>query len=225
MTPILFFAAGMGTRMRHLTSDKPKPLVRVAGKALLDHALDLSQNVAVGPRIVNIHHKGQMIRDHLAGSDLLFSDESDLLLETGGGLRQAMPLIGASPALTMNTDAVWSGPNPIAQLLAGWRDEMEGLLLLVPKQNAVGHTGQGDFEMDAQGRLQRRAGNIYTGLQMIRTDTLQAIPDDAFSMNVVWDQMIARSGLFGIVYDGRWCDVGRPESIPLAETMLGYTDV
>lgn len=225
MTPILFFAAGKGTRMRHLTHDKPKPLVQVGSKTLLDHALDLSDGVTVGPRVVNLHYKGDMIRDHLIGTNILFSDERDKLLETGGGLRHALPLLNQSPAITMNTDAVWNGPNPIAHVLANWHPKMEALLLLVPKQNAIGHAGVGDFKMDTDGRLQRGAGNIYTGLQMIRTETLDDIQETEFSMNVVWDQMIARGGVFGTVYDGRWCDVGQPQSIPLAEAMIGYPHV
>lgn len=217
-TPVLLFAAGLGTRMGALTRDRPKALVPVAGCALIDHALALT--TGVGPHVVNVHYKADMLRTHLAGRDIAISDETDLLRETGGGLRHALPLLSGNPVVTMNTDAVWHGPNPVAQLRTAWRAGMEALLLLVPPAQVTGHKGKGDFAIDSAGRLTRAAAHIYTGLQMIRTETLGAIKAEVFSMNVVWDQMAARGGLYGMVYDGQWCDVGQPESIPLAEAML-----
>ncbi|MEJ6396618.1 nucleotidyltransferase family protein [Yoonia sp. 208BN28-4] len=219
MTPILLFAAGKGTRMHPLTHDRPKPLIEVAGKTLLDHALDLTADQPLGPRVVNLHYKGGMIRDHLVGQDVAFSPE-ETLLETGGGLRHALPVLKGSPVVTLNTDAVWRGDNPVAALLSAWRDEMDALLLVVPQDHAIGHHGRGDFALDENGKLSRGAGTIYTGLQMVRTDLLDHMPDGAFSMNLLWDKMIARGGLHGLLYDGLWCDVGQPDSIPLAERML-----
>ena len=217
-TPVLLFAAGLGTRMGDLTRDRPKALVPVAGRALIDHALDLTDGI--GPLVVNVHYKADMLRAHLEGRDIAISDETDLLRETGGGLRHALPLLPGDPVITMNTDAVWRGPNPVAQLQKHWRQEMEALLLLVPKPQVTGHKGKGDFTVDDAGRLTRAPEHIYTGVQMIRTGTLAGIDADVFSMNVVWDQMAARGRLFGVVYDGQWCDVGQPDSIPLAEAML-----
>lgn len=217
-TPVLLFAAGLGTRMGELTHDRPKALIQVAGRALIDHALDLT--AGVGPHVVNVHYKADMLRAHLAGRDVTMSDETDLLRETGGGLRHALPLLPGDPVITMNTDAIWRGPNPVTQLRGAWRDGMEALLLLVPPAQVTGHKGKGDFAMDDAGRLTRAPAHIYTGLQMIRTKTLGAITTEVFSMNVVWDQMATRGGLYGVVYDGQWCDVGQPESIPLAEAML-----
>ncbi|MBE0413882.1 nucleotidyltransferase family protein [Yoonia sp.] len=216
--PILLFAAGRGTRMAPLTDDRPKPLIKVAGRALIDHALDLTEGQ--GLRVVNAHYKADMLRRHLAGRDIAISDETDLLRETGGGLRHALPLLPGNPVITMNTDAVWRGPNPVAQLRSAWRDEIEALLLLVPPAQVVGHTGKGDFAMDAKGRLTRAPAHVFSGVQMIRTDTLATIEKEVFSMNLVWDQMAARGGLFGVIYPGQWCDVGQPDSIPLAEAML-----
>lgn len=218
--PILLFAAGMGTRMGALTASRPKPLIPVAGKPLIDHALDLATKARTGTKVVNLHYKGQMIRDHLAGHNILFSDEAGGLLETGGGLRNALPLLGGSPVLTMNTDAVWNGPNPVAHILNAWDDRMEALLLMVAPKNVHGHLGKGDFQIDRDGRLQRAPGAIYTGVQIIRTEALQGISEQAFSMNIVWDQIAARGGLYGALYGGQWCDVGQPESIPIAEAML-----
>ncbi len=217
---MLLFAAGLGTRMGELVADRPKPLITVAGRTLIDHALDQADTPGIGAKVVNVHYRAKMVRDYLAGRDIAFSDETAGLLETGGGLRHALPLLGANPVVTMNTDAVWQGPNPVRTVLDAWRDKMEALLLMVPKARVSGHLGKGDFRLDAAGRLHRAPDAIYTGVQIIRTETLAEIAEKAFSMNVVWDQMAARGGLFGVTYAGRWCDVGQPSSIPLAEAML-----
>ncbi len=223
MTPdaVMIFAAGLGTRMGDLTRDRPKPLVPVGGKALIDHAIDLT--IAVAPRriVVNTHYRAAMIADHLAGRGMILSDETDLLLETGGGLRRALPLLGDGPVYTLNSDAVWRGPNPLVTLRDHWDwARMEALLLLLNPADAIGHTGKGDFLIDRDGRLTRGPGPIYSGAQIIRTETLSQIPDRVFSLNRVWDQMAARGGLFGVVHSGQWCDVGRPESLALAAELL-----
>ena len=218
--PILFFAAGLGTRMGALTKNMPKALIPVAGKPLIDHALDIAAEAVEGKRVVNLHYRGQMIKDHLAGQAIDFSDESDALLETGGGLRKALPLLDGNPVLTMNTDAVWRGPNPVQCILNVWRPEMEALLLIVEKHNVHGHMGKGDFRIDDTGRLHRAPEAIYTGLQIIRTDVLSEIAETAFSMNLAWNIIAERNGLFGTIYDGQWCDVGQPASISVAEAML-----
>ncbi len=218
--PILLFAAGLGTRMGDMVADKPKPLIKVGGKTLIDHALDFTEIVPIRQRVVNLHYKADMIRDHLAGTDILFSDETDQLLETGGGLQNALSLLGKSPVATMNTDAVWHGPNPLETITKAWRNEMDALLLTVPRAQVSGHLGKGDFFYNEKGQLYRGPGDIYTGVQIIRTEALADITDTVFSMNIVWDQIAARGGLYGVHYDGQWCDVGQPSSIPLAEAML-----
>lgn len=221
---VMLFAAGLGTRMRELTRDRPKPLIEVAGRALLDHALDQVWEAGMGRIVVNLHYRAAQIRAHLEGQRVLFSDESDALLETGGGLARALPLLAADPVFTLNTDAVWTGANPLAQLREAWRGAQgpgaEGLLLLVPRAAAVGHSGQGDFDLDAQGRLTRGTAYVYTGAQILRTPRFAARAPGAFSINPIWDEMIGAGTLFGAVHDGGWCDVGRPESIALAESML-----
>ena len=216
----MLFAAGKGTRMGDLTKDRPKPMIEVAGKPLIDHALQIANAAGVGPIVVNLHYLPQLLQAHLSGQGIVFSDETDGLLETGGGLRKALPLLCSNPVLTMNTDAVWNGPNPIETLKNAWQPQMEALLLLVKKQNVSGHLGAGDFGLNAEGRLHRAPDLIYTGVQIIRTDVLSEITEDAFSMNLAWDIIDKRNGLFGAVYDGKWCDVGQPSSIPLAEAML-----
>ncbi len=222
----MIFAAGLGTRMGALTRDRPKPLIGVGGQALIDHVLDLANGAGLQRIVVNTHYKADMIRSHLAGRGVLFSDETDQILETGGGLRHARPLLGAGPAFTLNSDAIWRGPNPLAALKAAWNPtRMEGLLLLLPREAAIGHTGGGDFVLAPDGLLSRGPGLVYSGAQILRTEGLDEIPDKVFSLNLLWDRMIARKTLFGIVYTGQWCDVGRPESLPLADALLGQTHV
>jgi MurNAc alpha-1-phosphate uridylyltransferase len=206
-----------------LTKDRPKPLIEVAGKALLDHALDLCSADLVTHRVVNLHYLGAQIARHLAGHDIALSPE-DPILETGGGLRAALPLLGTSPVMVLNTDAVWTGANPLAELAAAWDDtSMDALLLVAEVQNATGHRGTGDFLMDAEGRLTRAkgaSGVVYLGAQILRTDRLSSVPQQVFSLNLLWDQMIAGGRAFGLEHHGGWCDVGRPDSIALAESML-----
>lgn len=223
---IMIFAAGLGTRMRPLTDTQAKPLIPVAGKPLLDHAMDLVNDAAVPNRVINLHYRANDIRAHLAGQSVVFSDETPALLETGGGLRHALPLLGTDPVFTLNTDAVWNGPNPLCSLASAWNPAtMDALLLLIRPENAIGHRGTGDFNVDTNGRLTRGPGTIYAGAQIIKTDRLAAMPSGPFSLNLIWDQMQTDHRLFGQVSDGKWCDVGQPSSIPLAEKMIGFADV
>lgn len=219
---LMLFAAGFGTRMGELTRNRPKPLVEVAGRPLLDHALDLARAAGMGRIVANTHYLGAQIEAHLAGSEVLISDESDEILETGGGLRKALPLLGAGPVFTLNTDAIWTGPNVIQALRAAWDpSRMDALLALIPPENAVGHRGSGDFSCDPEGRLSRGPGYVYSGAQIVNPAGIEMIPGKSFSLNLLWDRMIAQGRLFGVVHPGGWCDVGRPESIPLAEAMMG----
>ena len=221
--PLMLFAAGFGTRMGALTCDRPKPLIPVAGRALLDHALDIADTPCVSRRVINLHYLGAQIAQHLQGQDIALSWE-DPILDTGGGLRAALPLLGAGPVMMLNTDAVWTGANPLQQLAAAWDgDKMDGLMLLSAPDQALGHKGAGDFVVDGQGRLSRAKGvvaPVYLGAQILRTDGLAAIDQQVFSLNVLWDQMIEKSRLYGVFHQGGWCDVGHPEAIPLAESLL-----
>lgn len=218
---MMLFAAGKGTRMAPLTDTTPKPLIPVAGQPLLDRALDLARAGGAWRIVVNIHHLGDQIAQHLSGSEVMVSDETDLLLDTGGGLRRALSLLGPGPVLTLNPDAVWTGPNPVAALRAEWdAARMDALLMLVPLDRARGRIGGGDFTLDAGGRISRGGDLVYTGCQIIRTEGLAAIPERVFSLNLLWDRLLARGRVFGMVHKGDWCDVGRPDCIPLAEAML-----
>jgi MurNAc alpha-1-phosphate uridylyltransferase len=228
MTPAaaMIFAAGLGTRMGELTRTRPKPLIEVAGRPLLDHALALVRAAGIPRIVVNIHaHPGQM-RAHLAHAapEALISEEP-VLLETGGGLRTALPLLAADPVLTLNADMVWRGPNPLAALAAAWHPGMGALLALVPRAAAIGHTGPGDFHLAADGTLTRRgdapaAEWVYAGAQILRPAPVAVHAPGVFSLNPVWDDLIARGLLFGLPWPGAWVDVGRPEGIALAEAEL-----
>jgi N-acetyl-alpha-D-muramate 1-phosphate uridylyltransferase len=223
----MLFAAGFGTRMGALTAQRPKPLIEVAGRSLLDRALDQTEALMPVRRVVNLHYLGDQIATHLAGRDLALSWERDRILETGGGLRAALPLLGAGPVLTLNTDAVWTGANPLVQLAEAWDAErMDALLLLAPVGVVRGHPGSSDFLLDTEGRITRakgRRGTLYLGAQILRTEALLAMTEPVFSLNLLWDQMIASGRAYGILHQGGWCDVGHPEGIALAEEMLALS--
>ncbi len=225
MTPksILLFAAGFGTRMAPLTNTCPKPLVEVAGKALLDHAIDQCAGLNI---VVNAHYFADQIEQYVKGRDIKVSDETDELRETGGGLKHAMPILNSNPVFTMNTDAVWKGDNPITTLRSAWHDDMDALLLMIPRASTFGHLGGGDFNIDSETRLAHGTDYVYSGVQIIRTDGLVHITESAFSMWSLWTDMLERGTMHGVAYHGRWCDVGRPDSISIAESMLaGGSDV
>ena len=222
----MLFAAGFGQRMQPLTHHRPKPLIKVAGKALIDHALDLAHTAGIHQIVANSHYMAPMIHQHLAGKPVRLSLESPDILDTGGGLCAALPLLGRAPVLTLNTDAVWFGPNPLTMLQAKWNPiDMDALLLCIPIGQARGYQGKGDFQLASDGQLTRGPGLIYSGAQLLKTTGLQKIAQRVFSLNLLWDMMRERGRLYGLVYPEKWCDVGRPESIALAEDMLGLTDV
>lgn len=217
----MIFAAGFGTRMGALTANRPKPLIKVAGKPLIDHALDLVRPTPLKKVVVNVHYLPDLLIQHLAPLDIQISDERDEILETGGGLRKALPLLGSDPVVTLNSDAVWTGPNPITALLSSWDPEhMDALMALVPKERAVGYTRPGNFLIDPDGRLTPGDGHVYTGCQIIKTDLFRSHDKAAFSMWDIWNQMFDRNRVYGIVHQGGWCDVGHPDGLKLSENLL-----
>ena len=215
---VMLFAAGFGTRMGALTANTPKPLLPVARKPLLDHALDLTTGIKT--RVVNAHYHADQIETHLRGTGVVVSVEQPDILDTGGGLKHALPRLGDEPVFTLNTDAVWSGPNPLDLLRAAWSpEEMDALLLCVPLARAVGRKGGGDFDL-TDGHLSWRGDMVYTGAQIVKTDALRDIPETAFSLHALWNTALDARRFCGIPYPGTWCDVGHPEGIRLAEEML-----
>ena len=228
----MVMAAGLGKRMRPLTATRPKPLIEVAGKTLLDHVLDKLEAAGVEQVVINVHYLADAIEAHLArkrgGLKFAISDERGLLLETGGGLVKAEQLIDSDPFLSVNSDNLWiDGPADALKLLAShWdSDRMDALLLLVPQARAQNHRGQGDFHMDRQGRLRRRrpshvAPFVFTGVQILSKRILRDPPDGAFSTNVFWDRAIAEGRCYGAVHQGLWFDVGTPQAIRTTEAAL-----
>ncbi|MFZ5963248.1 nucleotidyltransferase family protein [Thalassococcus sp. BH17M4-6] len=223
---VMLFAAGFGTRMGPLTADRPKPLIPVAGRPLIDHALALADDFGPLRRVANAHYHADMLAAHLADKDVTVSREDPDILDTGGGLRAALPLLRADTVFTLNTDAVWSGPNPLRLLAEVWdSDRMDALLLCVPLARAIGRQGGGDFTLAEDGQLHRTGDLVYTGAQIVKTDGLAQIYDPVFSLNRLWNDMAQRGRLHGLRYPGTWCDVGRPEGIALAEKLLDRGDV
>ena len=230
----MVMAAGLGKRMRPLTATRPKPLVEVAGKPLIDHCLDRLRAAGVKKAVVNVHYLADALEAHLnnrvEGIEIVVSDERKQLLETGGGLVRALPLIDADPFLAVNSDNLWiDGPVDSLRLLAsGWDDaRMDALLLLVPLANAHCHKGQGDFHMNSSGKLRRRrkgsvAPFVFTGIQLVSKRLFEGdLPEGPFSTNILWDRAIAKGRLFGVVHQGLWFDIGAPPNIRKAEEMLG----
>lgn len=219
--PVLMFSAGFGTRMKHLTADRPKPLVEVAGRPLIDHTLRLAQGITPTAIVANLHYRAEMLQAHLAPLGVQTIVEHPDILETGGGLRNALPLLGTGPVITMNTDAIWHGPNPLQLLLDAWQPEhMDALLMGIPPDQALEHQGLGDFTRDTDGRLSRGAGLVFGGVQIIKTELLTSIPQQSFSLNLVWDKMLEAQRLYGIAFPGTWCDVGHPGGVLTAEKLI-----
>ena len=228
----MVLAAGLGKRMRPLTATRPKPLVEVAGKPLLDHVLDRLRAVGIKRAVVNTHYLADAVAAHLKDEaqdlEILISDETRELLETGGGVTKALPLIEDETFLIVNSDNLWvDGPIDAIRLLEERWDEkeMDALLLVVPLASAHCHNGTGDFRMDALGHLTRRAPGkpapfVYTGVQIVSRRLFQDAPDGAFSMNVLWNRAIAENRVFGLVHEGLWFDVGTPPAIAKTETIL-----
>lgn len=219
---IMIFAAGFGTRMGHLTKTRPKPLIEVSGRALIDHALELTVPLDL-PVIINTHYHADQMEQHLKDRPLVtLSHEAPEILETGGGLKHALPAMPLGSIITLNSDAIWAGPNPLECLMHAWDPmRMEALLLLVPVAQTVAYDRAGNFAMSEDGKLTRDiAGLVYTGAQIIKPGRVAAAVQTAFSINPIWDDIIAEGQLFGALYPGRWADVGTPDGIPAAEQML-----
>jgi MurNAc alpha-1-phosphate uridylyltransferase len=230
----MVMAAGLGKRMRPLTAARPKPMVRVAGKALIDHALDRLAEAGVSRAVVNVHYLGDAIEAHVAPRTLprvTISDERERLLETGGGMKKALDAgLLPDPFFCLNSDNIWlDGPaNAFADLSASWDAEvMDALLLVVPHSRAENFRGDGDFHMDPLGRLTRRkpgriAPFIYTGIQLVSHRLLRDSPDGPFGTMVLWERAIAEGRLYGASFTGRWFEVGTPEAIkPTEEALRG----
>jgi MurNAc alpha-1-phosphate uridylyltransferase len=228
----MILAAGLGKRMRPLTATRPKPLIEVAGKTLLDHVLDRLRSAGIEEVVVNVHYLADALEAHLRRKggdlDIRISDERGHLLETGGGVAKALPMIADDPFLVANSDNLWvDGPIDAIRLLAArWDDEaMDALLLLVPLARANCHRGVGDFHMEPDGRIARRrpgkvAPFVFTGVQIVSKRLFDGAPEGSFSFNLLWDRAIAAGRAYGLVHQGLWFDVGTPPAIAKTEAML-----
>ena len=225
----MVLAAGLGKRMRPLTDDRPKPMVEVAGKPLIDHALDKLADAGVARAIVNVHYLPERLEAHLqqrTSPQVVVSDERELLLETGGGLIKAAPLL-PDPFFCVNSDNIWTdgAVDAFRALSAVWDPmQMDALLLLVPHEGARNARYKGDFELEADGRLARRVGEhasyIFTGIQLVAKRLLRDAPSGPFSTNVLWDRAIDEGRLYGAILIGHWFEVGTPEAIAPTEAAL-----
>lgn len=224
----MVLAAGLGQRMRPITDTLPKPLVRIAGKAMLDHALDRLAAIGVSHAVVNVHHLAGKIEAHLASRTeprITISDERSELLETGGGVTKALPLLGDKPFFHLNSDSLWveGEASNLAAMARAWMPQrMDMLLMLADSAHSMGYDGAGDFHVAATGQLARRkpgevVPHIYAGVAIIKPELLAAAPQGRWSLNLLFDKLIAAGRLRGHVMQGEWLHVGTPEAIPQAE--------
>jgi MurNAc alpha-1-phosphate uridylyltransferase len=228
----MVLAAGLGKRMRPLTDTVPKPMVEVAGRALIDHVLDRFAAIDMRDIVVNLHHLRAKLEAHLASRRdmrITLSTETELL-ETGGGVTKALPLLGDAPFYAANADVLWyDGATPaLARLRQAWDDEkMDALLLLQRTVTAHGYDGSGDYFLDPLGRAKRRRGNavapyVFAGVQILHPRLFKDAPSGPFSLNRLYDRAEEAGRLFGVAHDGLWFHVGTPDSIGATEAELGY---
>jgi MurNAc alpha-1-phosphate uridylyltransferase len=226
----MVLAAGLGKRMRPLTASQPKPLVRVNGKALIDYSLDGLAQAGVAKAVVNVHYLADAIEAHVKARTtpaVIISDERELLLETGGGMVKAAPLL-PDPFFCLNSDNIWlDGPRDVFhELSARWEPErMDALLLVVPHARAFNYVGKGDFHLDPLGRITRRRAEriapfIYTGIQVVSHRLLRDAPEGPFGTMQLWERAIAEQRLYGLSHTGLWCEVGEPAAIAPTEALL-----
>lgn len=233
ITQAMVLAAGLGTRLRPITDTMPKPLVRVAGKPMIDYALDALADAGVRRAAVNVHHFADQMELHLARYprlDVIVSDERDRLMNSGGGLAKGIKLLKPGPLFVMNSDLFWVGeprnqPTNL-QRLAEFFDpaSMDMALLCVRLQDTTGHNGKKDFQLDAGGRLSRYTDGaeplVYAGAIALNSSLFDDAPDDAFNLNLYFDRAIERGRLHGLVLNGHWLTVGTPEALGDAEEVL-----
>lgn len=227
----MVLAAGLGLRLRPITLKTPKPLVKVAERSLLDHSLDRLVAAGVERAIVNIHHLADQVEQHLKSRkdlEIIISSEAGDLLETGGGVKKALPHLGDEPFYICNADVLWlNGPtSALGRMIQQWdADKMDALLMLHSTVEAYGYTGNGDFEADATGKLTRRGEReitpyLFTGVQIMHPRIFKATPKGAFSLNVVYDKVLEAERLYGIVHDGEWFHIGTPDGLAQAEIYM-----
>lgn len=227
----IILAAGLGTRMRPLTHDIPKPLVKVAGRTLIDHAIDRLVQAGVTMIVVNVHYHADKLKAQLAKRkdvEIRISDETDTILGTGGGIVRALPHFEGEPFFVHNSDSIWAEGygRALERLKARWNpDEMDSLLLMASLVTSMGYEGRGDFVMDADGRLGlvpdgRLSPFAYPGAAILHPRLFDDAPRGAFPLLTLWERAIAQGRVFGVRLDGVWMHVGTPEALREAEAFL-----
>lgn len=231
----MVLAAGLGTRLRPVTNTMPKPLVPIAGKAMIDYGLDALEAAGVTQAVVNVHHFADQMIDHLSRRnrpEILISDETEALMNSGGGLAKGLRLLGSEPIFVLNADLFWVGERAdektnLRRLAAFFDpDRMDMAMLCVRLENTTGHNGRNDFSMDADGRLIRFSDGdgepvVYAGAIAMMPALLDDAPDEAFNLNIYFDRAIAGGRLYGLILEGHWITVGTPEAIAEAEAVIG----
>jgi MurNAc alpha-1-phosphate uridylyltransferase len=229
----MIMAAGFGTRMRPITDTCPKPLVEVLGRPMIDHTLGKLARAGIKRVVLNLHYKGAMLRQHLEtsrpeGMEIMFSQEDDIL-DTGGGVVKALPLLGDAPFFVLNGDMIWrDGTMSVFSMLADrWDDgRMDALLLMVPTVSAVGYYGMGDFTMLSDVELKRRsqahvAPFLFGGIQLVHPRFFREAPAGNFSTNLLWDRAGEAGRLYGVRHESDWMQIDTPDAIPLANEAFG----
>lgn len=234
----MVLAAGLGTRMRPITEHTPKPLVKVAGKPMIDYALDLLADAGVETAVVNVHHHAAQMLDHLAAYkrlEVIISDEREGLMNSGGGLAKGLKLLPAEPTLVMNADLFWIGetkgePTNLERLGEFFKpDTMDMALLCVDMERTTGHNGKKDFSLATDGKLSRYVEGmprpvVYAGAIALHPGLFADAPSDAFNLNIYFDRAIAAGRLYGETLSGHWITVGTPEAIGEAEAVIAEID-
>lgn len=230
-TRAFVLAAGKGERMRPLTDTRPKPLVAVAGRALIDQVLDRLADAGINDAIVNVHYLADQIENHIRNRTspaITISDERVELLDTGGGVARALPKLGHAPFLIHNSDSIWiegMGSN-LDRLIGAWDESaMDSLMLVAPIATSIGYDGPGDFQMDETGRLTRQTGArmspfVFAGVSIAHPRLFDGAPQGPFSLNKLWNRAIDKSRLYGVRLEGIWMHVGTPDAIGQAENAI-----
>ena len=227
----MVLAAGLGTRMRPLTDTMPKPLVRIAGKPLIDHVVDRLADAGVEKAIVNVHHLADQLIEHLGDRSrpkIVISDERGLLLGTGGGVKKALPELGNEPFFHINSDTIWidGAKSNLARLADTFDPEkMDTLLLLAPTKGSIGYAGRGDFAMTPDGRLTRRGDRatvpfVYAGAAILQPALFANAPEGEFPLTDLFDRAAQKGRLFGLELDGLWMHVGTPSAVDETEAAI-----
>ncbi len=230
-TAAMVMAAGLGTRMRPLTATKPKPMVELNGKPLIDYTLERLANHKISPIVVNVHYLADVLEQHLENSpiaDVIIADERDELLDTGGGALANLEILGPDRFFILNSDSLWieNDTDNLAAMLAAWDgDTMDCLMLLAPTDDSLGYSGNGDFNIAANGQLLKRttgekAACVHTGCCLIHPRIFAGAPTGPFSLNLLWDEALANQRLFGLALRGQWLHIGTPVALTAAEEKL-----